>query len=114
MIDTAIIAIVISGMGVIITAIFNSRNWNRNNNMDGWAERERTTRLEDQINNLTHEIKRSNKELSSDIQEVKGLVSDMSNSLKKTQIRHERLESKVESIARRLGIIEKWKEHKRR
>lgn len=114
MIDTGVIALIISTSGILISFIFSNRNWNRSTSHDLWSEKERTTRVEDQITNLTSEIKRSNKELASDIQEVKGLISDISDSLKKTQIRHERLKGRVDDVSRRVNVLEKWRENMKR
>ena len=113
-IEPVIISLIIAGGGLLITAIFNSRNYNRNINLDSWSERERTTRVEDKLNNLTDEIKRSNKELTADISEIKGMVSDVSDSLKKTQIRHERLKGRVDDVTRRVSALERWKDSHRK
>ena len=112
--DTGIIALIISISGILIIFIFSNRNWYRSNSHDLWSEKERTTRLEDQLDSLTNEIRRSNKELASDIQEVKGLVTDVGDSLKKTQIRHERLKGRVDDVSRRVTSLEKWKESMKR
>ena len=114
MIDTGVIALIISTTGVLISLIFSNRNWNRSNSHDLWAEKERTTRVEDQLDSLTNEIKRSNKELANDISEVKGLISDISDSLKKTQIRHERLKGRVDDVARRVTALEHYREKQQR
>ena len=113
-IEPVIISLIIAGGGLLITAIFNSRNYNRNINLDSWSERERTKRVEDKLNNLTDEIKRSNKELTADISEIKGMVSDVSDSLKKTQIRHERLKGRVDDVTRRVSALERWKDSHRK
>ena len=114
MIDTGVIALIISTSGILITFIFSNRNWNRNTSHDLWSERERTTRVEDKLNNLTDEIKRSNKDLATDISEIKGMVSDVSDSLKKTQIRHERLKGRVDDVTRRVSALERWKDSHRK
>ena len=114
MIDTAVIALIISTAGILISLIFSNRNWNRSTSHDLWSEKERTTRVEDQLVSLTDEIKRSNKELANDISEVKGLVSDISDSLKKTQIRHERLKGRVDDVARRVTALEHYAERQKR
>ena len=125
MIEPVIISIIIAAGGLILTAVFNSKNWNRNTNNDTITEHERAVRTEVKIDEMTHKIDTLKKDNADDIsdlkksvsQEIAGLRTDISNishASSKTQLRQEKMEAKVESHERRIHALERWTDTKRK
>lgn len=121
MIEPVIISIIIAAGGLIITAIFNSRNWYRNTHNDTISEHERAVRTETKIDEMVHKIdtlKKDNaddiadlkKSVSNDISALRSDVSNISHAASKTQLRQEKQEAKVENHEHRIHSLERWRD----
>lgn len=121
LIEPVIISIIIAAGGLIISAVFNSRNWNRNANNDSIIEHERAVRTETKIDDMANKIdslKKDNaddiadlkKSVSNDINALRADVSNISHATSKTQLRQEKQEAKVENHERRIHSLERWRD----
>ena len=123
LIDPVIISLIIAGGGLILTAIFNSKNINRNATQDMKTDHERAVKTEAKLDNICDSIKDLKRDTANDMTDLKKSVSNEIASLKedignishassKVQLRQEKLQSTVENHERRIHVLERWKDKK--
>ena len=125
MIEPVIISIIIAAGGLILTAIFNTKNYNRSQNNDSIAHHERSAKTEVKLDAIADSIKDLKKDtandfsdlkksVSKDIAELRSDVTQISHASSKVQIRHEKLEGQVENHERRIHSLERWRDREKR